>query len=105
MVGAAILLQALERLALLSGLDQQPRRWVSSTSWRWRSCAGGLVGALGTLQVGLARHHLGGAHGQSAVVHLRGASVREAIGGGLHLLLATLVAHDRAGQSCLAASS
>ncbi len=59
------------------------------------------MGALGALQVGLAREHVGGAARDAGCVDLGRARAGKPGCRGLHLVLATAVAHHRAGELLL----
>src|SRR5207248_1363642 len=94
-------LQALEGLAVAGGLRERLATLEKLDLLALEVLPGGLVGALGALQVRLVGHEVVGARGQTGGVHLGSARPRDALGSGLDLLLAPAVAHHRAGELLL----
>src|SRR6202020_685944 len=99
--GALVLLQALERLTLLRGLEENLPALDQLDLVAPQILLGGLMGALGALQVRLPGDQVGGADRQARRVDLSGASARDPTSGSLYFLFAAAVAQKRAGQLLL----
>ena len=104
-VGAAVLLEALQRLTVARGLGERVAALLDTVLAAVEIVLARPVGALGALQVGLAGHQIGGAHRRRRGVELGLAGRATRCGGVVHLLLGAEPVLHGAGEGFLASSS